>query len=136
MSFDDTIKIASSGMTAQATRLRTIAENLANANSTGKTPGGDPYRRKLVTFKDQLDRATGSHLVGVSGFVQDQAPFELRYNPGHPAADANGFVKYPNVSSVVELNDLREAQRSYDANVDIIDASKTMLSRAIDLLKT
>jgi flagellar basal-body rod protein FlgC len=136
MSFDETIKISASGMTAEATRLRTIAENLANASSTAHTPGGDPYRRKMVTFSDQLDQASGVNLVKIGRFIHDQTPFELRYSPGHPGADANGYVKYPNVSSVVELNDLREAQRSYDANVDVIDAAKTMLSRTIDLLKS
>jgi len=136
MSFDETIKISASGMTAEATRLRVIAENLANASSTAHTPGGDPYRRKMVTFSDQLDKASGVNLVKIGKFIPDQTPFELRYNPSHPGADANGYVKFPNVSSVVELNDLREAQRSYDANVDVIDAAKTMLSRTIDLLKS
>ena len=135
MAFDDSIKVSTSAMAAQSTRLRTIAENLANASSTALTPGGDPYRRKMVTFKDELDKASGANLVHVNKIIQDQTPFEMRYNPGHPAADAAGFVKYPNVSAVLEMNDLREAQRSYDANVDMIDAAKTMLSRTIDLLK-
>jgi flagellar basal-body rod protein FlgC len=136
MSFDEMMKISASAMQAQATRLRTISENLANAGSTAQTAGGDPYRRKLVTFRDQLERASGIHTVRIGRVIQDQTPFSLRYNPGHPAADAQGYVKYPNVNSVIELNDLREAQRSYDANVNVIDVAKTMLSRTIDLLKT
>lgn len=136
MSFDDLMKISASGMSAQGQRLRTISENLANAESTASTPGGDPYRRKLVTFRDALDRASGDHLVRVNSVVEDASPFELKYNPGHPAADAQGYVAYPNVNPLVELNDLREAQRSYEANVDVIDVAKSMLSRAIDLLKT
>lgn len=123
-------------MAAEATRLRTIAENLANANSTAQTPGGTPYRRKLVTFQDQLDKASGAHLVKIGHIVPDQTPFDVRFSPGHPAADAQGYVRYPNVNSVIEMNDLREAQRSYEANVDAIDAAKTMLSRTIDLLKS
>jgi len=136
MSFDDTMKVSASAMAAQGVRLRTIAENIANANSTASSPGADPYRRKLVTFHDVLDRSSGNHLVQIGGVVSDSSPFQLKYNPGHPAADANGYVSYPNVNSVVELSDLREAQRSYDANVDIIDIAKTMLSRTIDLLKS
>jgi flagellar basal-body rod protein FlgC len=135
MSFDDAMRISASGMTAQGTRLRTIAENLANADSTGQAPGQDPYRRKVVTFHDALDNASGDNLVSVSKIDGDPSPFETRYNPGHPAADANGYVSYPNVNPLIEINDLREAQRSYEANVDVIDAAKTMLSRTIDLLK-
>jgi flagellar basal-body rod protein FlgC len=136
MSFDDAMKVSASAMAAQGTRLRTIAENLANASSTAETPGGTPYRRKLVTFQDQLDKASGVHMVKIGRFLPDQTPFTVRYSPGHPAADAQGYVRFPNVNSVVELNDLREAQRSYEANVDVIDVAKTMLSRTIDLLKS
>ncbi len=135
MSFDDAMRISASGMTAQGTRLRTISENLANAESTASAPGQDPYRRKVITFHDALDRATGDNLVSIGQITTDPSPFETRYNPGHPAADANGYVQYPNVNSLIEVNDLREAQRSYEANVDVIDAAKTMLSRTIDLLK-
>jgi flagellar basal-body rod protein FlgC len=133
--FDDTLKAASAAMTAQSTRLRTISENIANANSTANSPGGDPYRRKLVTFKNELDHATGASAVKVDRIVPDAAPFELKYMPGHPAADANGYVRMPNVNPLVEMSDLREAQRSYQANVDVVDATNTMISRTIDLLR-
>ncbi len=136
MSFDDAIKISAAGMAAQGTRLRTIAENLANASSTAKVAGGDPYRRKIVTFQDTLDKATGDHMVKVGHIIGDPTAFDSKYEPGHPSADANGYVRYPNVNPLIELNDLRESQRSYEANVDVIDASKTMLSRTIDLLKS
>jgi flagellar basal-body rod protein FlgC len=136
MSLDDAMKISASGMTAQGTRLRTIAENLANASSTAATAGADPYRRKLVTFQDALDQTTGDHFVKIGHIITDSTPFESKYEPGHPAADANGYVRYPNVNPLIELNDLKEAQRSYEANVDVVDASKTMLSRTIDLLKS
>jgi flagellar basal-body rod protein FlgC len=134
--FDDTLKTASSAMAAQTLRLRTISENIANANSTANSPGGDPYRRKLVTFKNVLDRETGADTVKVDRIVPDAAPFEMKYSPGHPAADANGYVRMPNVNPLIEMGDLREAQRSYQANVDVIDATNTMISRAVDLLRS
>jgi flagellar basal-body rod protein FlgC len=135
-SFDDALKTASSAMAAQSLRLRTISENIANANSTAASAGADPYRRKLVTFKNMLDRETGASVVKVDRVVPDAAPFELKYMPGHPAADANGYVRMPNVNPLVEMGDLREAQRSYQANVDVIDATNTMISRAIDMLRS
>ncbi len=136
MAFDDALKISASAMTAQTVRLRTIAENLANSGSTATTPGGDPYRRKLVTFRNVLDRETGDNRVQADRILPDAAPFESKYIPGHPAADSNGYVKFPNVNPVIELTDLKEAQRSYQANVDVIDVARTMLSRTIDLLRS
>jgi flagellar basal-body rod protein FlgC len=129
------ILLSSSGMTAQSERMKVIAENLANASSTAKEAGGDPYRRKLVTFQNHLDKALGIPRVGVGRVVNDESPFELRYEPGHPAADANGYIKLPNVNSLIEMADLRESQRSYEANLSAIDAAKTMLSRTVDLLR-
>jgi len=134
--FDETLKTAASGMAAQTLRLRTISENLANASSTAASPGADPYRRKLVTFKNVLDRETGASTVEVDRIALDAAPFELKYMPGHPAADGNGYVRMPNVNPLVEMSDLREAQRSYQANVDAIDATNTMISRTIDMLRS
>jgi len=134
--FDDTLKTAASAMTAQTLRLRTISENIANANSTAASAGADPYRRKLVTFKNVLDRETGADVVKVDRIVPDAAPFETKYMPGHPAADSNGYVRMPNVNPLVEMSDLREAQRSYQANVDVIDATNNMISRAIDMLRS
>lgn len=133
--FDDTLKVSAAAMTAQSVRLRTIAENLANANTAALSPGGDPYRRKVVTFRNELDRASGEHLVKVNKIVRDTTPFETHYAPGSPGADANGYVRMPNVNPLIELGDLREAQQSYQANVDVISVAKTMLSRAVDLLK-
>jgi flagellar basal-body rod protein FlgC len=135
MDFDDTLKVAAAGMAAQSLRLRTISENLANAGSTASSPGEDPYRRKLVTFRNVLDQATGSKLVKANKIVTDASPFDLKFIPGHPAADANGYVRFPNVNSMIEVADMKDADRAYDANVDVIDNAKTMLSRAIGLLQ-
>jgi flagellar basal-body rod protein FlgC len=135
MEFDDTLKISAAAMTAQTTRLRTIAENLANSGSTANSPDADPYRRKIVTFRNVLDQATGAKLVKVGQILPDASDFELRYIPGHPAADANGYVRFPNVNSMIEMADMKDANRSYQANVDVIDVAKSMLSRAIGLLQ-
>ena len=135
MEFDDAMKVSAAAMTAQTTRLRVIAENMANADSTATSPGADPYRRKIVTFKNELDRATGDKLVKVAQVLPDATPFEVKYIPGHPAADANGNVRFPNVNSMIEMADLKDANRAYQANVDVIDVAKTMVSRAIALLQ-
>jgi flagellar basal-body rod protein FlgC len=134
MDFDDTLKISAAAMTAQTTRLRVIAENLANAGSTANSPGVDPYRRKLVTFRNELDKATGDKLVKVNKVVPDSSAFELKYIPGHPAADASGYVRFPNVNSMIEMADMKDASRAYQANVDVIDVAKSMLTKAIGLL--
>jgi flagellar basal-body rod protein FlgC len=135
MEFDETLKVSAAAMTAQTTRLRIIAENLANAGSTANSPDVDPYRRKIITFRNLLDRETGSKLVKVDRVMPDASPFEVKYVPGHPAADANGYVRFPNVNSMIEMADLKDANRSYQANVDVIDVAKSMLSRAIGLLQ-
>ncbi len=135
MDFDDTLKISAAAMTAQSTRLRVIAENLANAGSTANSPDVDPYRRKIVTFHNELDKATGGNLVKVNKVLPDASNFEMKYVPGHPAADANGYVRFPNVNPMIEMADLKEANRSYQASVDVIDVAKTMLSKAIGLLQ-
>ena len=127
--------IAASGMKVQSARLRVTAENLANAESTAQVPGGDPYRRKTITFDNQLDRALGAELVGIERYGTDPSAFELRYEPGHPAADAGGYVKRPNVNEFVELMDMREAQRSYEANLNALQLARSMQQRTIDLLK-
>jgi flagellar basal-body rod protein FlgC len=116
--------------------MQVISENLANADSTAATPGGDPYRRKTVTFKDHLDQANDVSTVEVGRVGVDQTPFGREYNPGHPAADADGYVKTSNVNSLVELMDMRQAQRSYEANVTAIDTAKAMMMRTIDLLRS
>lgn len=135
MNLEQSLAISSAGMTAQAVRLRVVAENLANAESTGDRPGADPYRRKLVTFENRLDRELGIERVRVRRYTTDPSPFELRYEPGHPAADERGYVKYPNVEPLVELMDMREAQRSYEASLGVSTMAKELLQRTIDLLR-
>ena len=135
MDFMRSIAIAASGLRAQAGRMRIIAENLANADSTAQTPGTDPYRRKIPTFVSEMDRALGANLVTLGRVKPDSSDFQLKYQPGHPSADANGNVKYPNVNSLVEMTDMREAQRSYEANINVIGATRRMLQRTIDILK-
>jgi flagellar basal-body rod protein FlgC len=130
-----TIKISAAGMRAQGVRIKTIAENIANAESLSPTPGQDPYRRKVVTFKNELDRKLGVELVKVRDIEYDKSDFKKRFDPTHPAADKDGYVKMPNVSPLVEMMDMREAQRSYRANLRIIEVAKSMLSRTIDLLR-
>ncbi|HEY4345120.1 MAG TPA: flagellar basal body rod protein FlgC [Parvibaculum sp.] len=127
--------VAASGLKAQSGRMRIIAENIANADSTGKTPGADPYRRKIPTFQDRLDREIGTDTVQLGRPMLDQTDFQLKYMPGHPAADNNGYVKMPNVNGLVEAMDMREAQRSYEANLNLISASRRMISQTIDILK-
>ena len=128
--------VSASGMKAQGTRLKTIAENLANANTTAETPGDLPYRRKVVMFQNTLDRQMGVDLVRVAKGDVDKKDFERRYDPSHPSADADGYVLLPNVNSVVEAMDMREAQRSYEANLSAVDSARQMLMRTIDILRT
>lgn len=128
--------IATSGLRAQAGRMRVISENIANADSTAPTAGGDPYRRKVPTFSSQLDRALDAQVVSLGRVARDQSAFRVRYEPNNPAADAAGNVKYPNVNSVVEMTDLRDAQRSYEANLNIIGATRRMIQRTLDILKS
>ncbi len=130
-----TLKISASGMKAQGERLRVIAENLANADSVGETKDADPYRRKLISFKTTLDRATGVDTVRVNRLMTDKSDFPKRYDPSHPAADDDGYVRMPNVRSMMEVMDLREAERSYEANLRMIESAKQMLQRTIDVLR-
>ena len=122
-------------MRAQSGRMRIIAENIANADSTTENPEGEPYRRKIPTFHAELDRNLGSRLVELGRVRTDTSAFRIKYQPGHPAADAKGNVKYPNVNPLIEMTDMREAQRSYEANLDVIGATRRMLQRTIDILK-
>src|SRR5215475_10230720 len=134
--FGRSMGIATSGLRAQAGRMRVISENIANADSTAPTAGGDPYRRKIPTFSSQLDRALDAQVVTLGRVARDPTAFHVRYEPSNPAADASGNVKYPNVNSVVEMTDLRDAQRSYEANLNIISATRRMIQRTLDILKT
>ena len=136
MDISDAITIAASGMKAQGTRLRLISENLANANSTSQTPGGEPFRRKVLTFANVLDRTLNAQLVKVRAIGPDRSDFELKYDPAHPAANADGYVLTPNVNGFVEMSDMREAQRSYDANINVIENAKSMLARTLDILRS
>jgi flagellar basal-body rod protein FlgC len=129
------LNISAAGMTAQTMRLRVIAENLANQDSTGTKPGADPYRRKTVSFADRMDKQAGVNLVSVSNIGTDPTPFPTRYDPSHPAADASGYVRTPNVNSFVEVMDMREAERSYNANLAVMQSTRGMLERTIALLK-
>jgi len=133
--FLKSMSIAASGLRAQASRMRIISENIANADSTPNSPGSDPYRRKIATFTSEFDRALDAQTVGLGRVRTDSSEFRLKYEPGHPAADANGNVKYPNVNSLVEMTDMREAQRSYEANINVISATRRMIQRTIDILK-
>ncbi|MGH1378223.1 MAG: flagellar basal body rod protein FlgC [Alphaproteobacteria bacterium] len=130
------LMISANGMRAQGARIRVISENIANANTTGLTPGSDPYARQTISFKNELDREMGINLVGVNEIgVDSDAPFTLEYSPDHPAANADGYVKMPNVNSMLEIMDAKEAQRSYEANLGMIEQSRAMISRTIDLLR-
>jgi flagellar basal-body rod protein FlgC len=133
--FLKSITIAASGLRAQAGRMRIIAENVANADSTAQRPGAEPYRRKIPTFRTEIDRALAARIVSLGPVRQDPTDFRSKYEPGHPAADPSGNVKYPNVNPLLEMTDMREAQRSYEANLNIIAATRRMIQRTIDILK-
>jgi flagellar basal-body rod protein FlgC len=135
MDIDKALAISAAGMQVQTTRLRVIAENLANQDSTATGPNGTPYRRKVVTFENRLDAALGTETVRIGRVGTDPAELPKRYDPSHPAADAQGYVQTPNVNPFVETMDMRAAERSYSANLNVMQASRNMLSRTIDLLK-
>jgi len=132
---NDAMVIAAKGMKAQGTRMKVISENIANSSTTGKSPGEDPYRRQLVTFKNIMNRKEDLTHVKVDKIITDNSAFTLKYNPSHPAADENGYVKQPNVNTLVEMMDMKEAQRSYEANLGMIEISRSMLMRSVDLLR-
>ena len=135
MDINASMVIAASGMRAQSNRMRIIAENIANANSTASTPEGDPYRRKVATVKSDFDRDLDATLVESGKPVEDMSEFRSQYDPGNPAADKQGYVKLPNVNPLIEVMDMREAQRSYEADLNVMEATKSMLARTVDLLK-
>ena len=130
-----TMMIAASGMRAQSRRIRVVSENIANAGTTALVQGQDPYRRKVPTFKSEMDTQLGVKTVRMTGTVKDSSPFGLKYNPQHPAADDKGYVKTPNVNSLIEMVDMKEAQRNFEANLNVIKSSRAMLMRTIDLLR-
>ena len=129
------LAVSARGMDAQTARLRVIAENLANQDTTGSTAGAAPYRRKTVTFENRMDSVLGAETVRVKKIGVDDGALPQRYDPSHPAADAQGYVRLPNVNSFIEVMDMREAQRSYSANLNVLEVTRGMLTRTIDLLK-
>ena len=130
------ITLSTHGMKAQSTRVRVISENLANSDTAAARPGENPYTRKTITFKNVMDRQMGANTVEVSKIRDDtKRPFPVKYMPDHPGADEAGYVKMPNVDTLVEMMDMREAQRSYEANLGVLDQSRNMVSRTIDLLR-
>jgi len=135
MDFLKTLAIAASGLRVQSGRMRIISENIANADSTPSKAGAEPYRRKVATFETEMDRTLNVQLVELGKTQVDNSDFRLKYEPGHPAADANGNVKYPNVNPLIEMTDMREAQRSYEANINVISATRRMIQRTIDILR-
>ena len=135
MDFLKSIAIAASGLRVQAGRMRIISENIANADTTASTKDGNPFRRKIPTFTSQIDRSIDAPVVALGPIRTDPSEFQLKHQPGHPAADANGNVKYPNINPLVEMTDMREAQRSYEANLNVIGATRRMVQRTLDILK-
>jgi flagellar basal-body rod protein FlgC len=130
------LKIAASGLEAQSTRMRVVSENLANAQSTGRVPGADPYTRKVVSFQTEIDEAVNANLVKVESVDLHRSPFRIEHDPTNPAADANGFVKLPNVNMLVEMADMREANRSYEANLQVMKQAREMITMTIDLMRS
>lgn len=135
MDFLKSMMVAASGLKAQSGRMRVIAENIANAQSTGDRPGADPYQRKIPTFKTEFDRQMRVNVVELGRIRNDPSDFELRYEPDHPAANAEGYVQMPNVNTLIEAVDMREAQRSYEANLNVVDATRRMMQRTLDILR-
>ena len=129
------LKVAASGLGAQSERLRVVSENLANAQSTGNFPGADPYQRKTITFSAELDRVMGARMVEVSAISGDRSAFPMEFQPGHEAADADGYVKMPNVNILIEMADMREANRSYEAYLQSIKQARDLISMTIDLMR-
>ena len=129
------LAVSARGMDVQTARLRVIAENLANQDTTGSTPGADPYRRKIITFENRRDRTLGMEAVRVKRIAPDKSALPQRFDPAHPAADPQGYVRTPNVNTFIEVMDMREAQRSYSANLNVLEVTRSMLTRTIELLK-
>jgi flagellar basal-body rod protein FlgC len=134
MDFSKSMSVAASGMRAQTERMKTISENIANANSTSPIKGADPYRRKIATIHNNFDRELEANLVQAGKPIPDKSDFRSQYDPGNPNADKQGYVKLPNVDSLVEIMDMREAQRSYEADLSVMESTKQMLAKTVDLL--
>ena len=135
MDLRNAMHVAAAGMKAQGMRMRVVAQNLANAESTALTPGGEPYRRQTIAFENRLNRELGIETVAVARTGTDPSPFHKRFEPGHPAADGEGYLLTPNLDPLLEMMDLREAQRSFEANLNAMTLARTMIQRTIDLLR-
>lgn len=135
MDLVNSLHIAGSGMFAQGSRMKVIAQNIANVDSTSDVPGGAPYRRKVIAFKDKLDRELGIEKVDVYRIGEDDSDFEMKFDPSHPAANEEGYVLLPNVNVMIEMMDMREAQRSYEANINVVDVTKKMLFSTLGILR-
>ena len=135
MNFSSILKVSASGMDAQTLRMRMVAENIANGEVAPNRPGEDPYRRKMPAFRNVLDREHGVRTLRADRVVLDKRAFQTRYEPSNASADPAGYVKIPNVNSVIEMMDMRQAQRSYEANLGVIEVAKNMISRTIDILR-
>lgn len=133
--FLSSLRISASGLHAQSARMRVIAENIANADSAAKSINDDPYRRKIPTFRAVFDRELGGFEVKIGRMANDMSDFQTRYEPGHPAADASGYVRYPNVNPLIEQMDMREAQRTYEANLNVVSVTRQMVGRTLDILR-
>ncbi len=133
--FLSSLRIAASGLHAQTARMRIVAENIANADSAGKTPGEEPYRRRIPTFSAVMDSEAGGKVVRIGRLAYDMSDFQTRYEPGHPAADEKGYVRYPNVNTLIEAMDMRQAQRTYEANLNVVSVTRQMLGSTIDILR-
>lgn len=136
MSIMEALGVSASGMRVQGDRMRVISQNIANADTSANAPGEDPYRRKIITFKNVMDRELGADIVKTASITQDMSnDFRLKFMPDHPGADENGYVKFPNISSLIEVMDMREAQRSYEANLGMMEMARSMMNRTLDLLR-
>lgn len=133
--FSSSLKIAATGLHAQTARMRVIAENLANVDSAGKSPDEEPYRRRIATFRAVFSEEAGGRTVEIGRMAFDQSEFETRFEPGHPAADERGYVLYPNIDPLIETMDMREAQRTYEANLNVVTVTRQMLGRTLDILR-
>lgn len=135
MDLNKSMMISASGLRAQSARMKVLAENVANSDSLARSPGGDPYRRRIPVFRNEFDRELNATLVRLEKIVPDRSEFGKKYEPNHPAADDKGYIKTTNVNSLIEAVDMRQAQRSYQANLNVLDTSRRMLSRTIELLR-
>lgn len=134
-SLQKSIAVAASGNEIQSERIKIAAENLSNEFTTGDKPGGDPYRRKILFVENKYDKKKRTNLVKVKKYDEDKSDFEMKYDPNHPAADENGYVKLPNVRKVIEISDANEAKRAHEANLGVIEISKSLIQKSIDVIR-